>query len=79
MNLPEDYTAYDGKGCPVDPDDYVDLIIRTAEGLGHSGIMRAKLHDWEQDEPDGLGHVVGYRLAERGEPLPDGHLTKRWA
>lgn len=79
MDLPENYIPYDGLGCPVEPNQYVDLIIRTKEGLGHSGIMQARLHDWTQNQIDGIGHVVAYRLSQRGEQLPPEHLLRRWA
>ena len=79
MSIPEGYTAHDGGDCPVEPDTFVDCIIRTSEGLGHSGVMRAKLHEWNASKhPDGIGAVVGYRLGYKGEQLPDGHLHLRW-
>jgi hypothetical protein len=73
--IPKGYKPYDGKGCPTNPEQYVDLIIRTAEGFGHSGAVRARLHDWEQNESDGLGHVVAWREADRWEEID---LRARW-
>ena len=79
IGLPEGFIAHDGGECPIDPDTYVDCIIRTSEGLGHSGVARAKLHEWDElQHPGGIGAVVGYRLAQKGELLPDGHLHLRW-
>lgn len=72
--LPKGYKRYDGKGCPVDGDVRVDVIVRTNEGLGHSGVCRAKLHDWER--PDGeVGNVVGYRLVQGNEQID---VYARW-
>lgn len=75
MTLPEGYTAHNGKACPVDGDELVDCIIRTAEGLGHSGSMRARYHDWAQRAPGGLGHIVGYRITDKSEVID---LHERW-
>jgi hypothetical protein len=64
VGLPKGYKAYDGKGCPVDGDQFVDLIIRTGEGLAHSGRTRARFHGWEH--PNGrLGNIVGWKKAGR--------------
>lgn len=69
--LPKGFTAHHGDGCPVDAEQFVEPIIRTAEGFGSAGVMRAKYHDWTaaaHAPAGGLGEVVGYRLAERMEP-----------
>lgn len=68
--LPEDFIPHYGGGRPVDAEQYVEAIIRTAEGYGSTGVQKAKYHDWtfEAHEPEGgLGEVVGYRLAGRNE------------
>jgi hypothetical protein len=75
MNLPQGYIPHAGEGCPVDGDQFVDCIIRTSEGLGHSGAIRARYHDWAQDVPGGLGHIVGYRIAAANETID---LHQRW-
>lgn len=62
--LPEGYLAHDGGECPVLPNAYVDCIIRTDEGLGHSGVGMAKLHDWTLS---GIGSVAGWRPGVHGE------------
>jgi hypothetical protein len=70
FKLPKGFKRHHGDGCPVAGDQYVEAIVRTAEGYGSSGVMRADRHDWnfETHEPEGgLGEVVGYRLAVRGE------------
>jgi hypothetical protein len=77
MNLPDGYTATDGLTCPVTPSTTVDCIVRTSEGLGHSGPMRAQYQDWiAADFPGGIGAVVGYRLADQGEIID---TVSRWA
>lgn len=79
MTLPKNYLRHKGGGCPVDPEQFVDCIVRTAEGFGHSGVMRAKLHEWRASEhPDGIGAVVGYRLSSKAEILPRAKLLERW-
>lgn len=68
FKLPKGFTAHHGDGCPVDGEQYVEPIIRTAEGFGSAGVMKAKLHDWTAEAHEGgLGEVVGYRLARPGE------------
>jgi hypothetical protein len=77
MNLPQGYTATDGLTCPVDPSTFVDCIVRTDAGLGHSGVMRAQYQDWvAADHPGGIGAVVGYCLAFQGQAID---LDARWA
>jgi hypothetical protein len=64
------FKHHDGGNCPVDPEQYVETIIRTAEGYGSGGVTKALVHFWNyeaHDEEAGLGEVVGYRLAKRGE------------
>jgi hypothetical protein len=65
MFIPEGFAEHDGKGRPseVGEDDFVVLIVRTGEGFGFSGPMRARLHNWEQDAPEGHGHIVAWRKA----------------
>lgn len=75
FKLPKGYKLHDGKGCPVEPDELVDCIIRTGDGLGHSGAMRARLHDWAQAAKKGRGHIVAWRKAQRGEEID---LEERW-
>lgn len=78
--LPKGYKAHRGKKCPVEPSEHVDLIIRTTDGLGHSGVCRASFHDWDTSHhPGGIGAIVGWRLAEPGEPEPHDHRRKRLA
>lgn len=75
MNLPEGFTEHDGKGRPVDGEQFVVLVIRTNQGLGYSGPVRAKFHDWEQNEKSTLGHIVGWKTASPNEQVD---LYKRW-
>lgn len=76
MELPEGYLPHKEEApCPLEANDYCDCVILTEEGLGHSGIMKAKMHDWEAT---GMGSVVGYRLAKQGESLSPDHLLKRF-
>lgn len=78
--LPEGFTPHHGGPCPVASDAFVEPIIRTAEGYGSAGVIRAKFHVWPHDHHDdegGLGAVVGYRLARRDEP-PRFGLTERF-
>jgi hypothetical protein len=77
VGIPEGYTLHDGSGLPsdVEPEQFVDLIIRTGEGLAHSGVVRARTHFWDQDAPDTFGHIVAYRLAQLGEDID---VDERW-
>lgn len=62
------FKKHGGGPCPLDPESYVETLILTAEGIGSGGVTKAKLHSWETfSEEAGLGTVVGYRLARRGE------------
>jgi hypothetical protein len=80
MALPDGYKRHTGKSCPVEIESFVDCIIRTAEGLGHSGVMRAKLHDWNpSSHPKGIGAVVAWRPAQRHEIIPLSVLKRRWS
>lgn len=47
--------------CPVPEDSRVELMIRTAEGIGSSGVTKAAFHDWSI-APSKVGGIVGYRL-----------------
>lgn len=77
IGLPEGYTEHDGGECPLEPYVYVDCIIRTSEGLGHSGAVRAELHDWiHVNHEGGVGAVMGYRIAHRGDAVD---LRARWS
>lgn len=77
VGLPEGFTAHKGGDIPVDPSTYVIAAIRTSEGLGFNGPTRAGDHEWKHDRhEDGLGAIVGYRLAARNEPVD---LTHRWS
>lgn len=70
FRLPKGFRVHRGGPCPVPGEQYVEAIIRTADGFGSSGVMLALMFDWtwKAHEPEGgLGEVVGYRLAERGE------------
>lgn len=70
FKFPKGFKKHNGKGCPVDETTYVETIIRTDDGFGSGGVTQAKYHDWinEAHVPQGgLGEVVGYRLADRGE------------
>ena len=68
MRLPKGFKRHRGGDCPVDPEQYVEMLILTSQGLGSSGVMEARFHQWEHGKHEqGLGAVVGYRLARRGE------------
>lgn len=70
FQFPEGFIQHHGEGTPVNSEQYVEAIIRTAEGHGSTGIQKAKYHDWtfEAHEPEGgLGEVVGYRIASQSE------------
>jgi hypothetical protein len=68
-SVPDGFILHDGGECPVFPDQYVEMLVRTGEGLGSSGIIKAKLQHWEDSEHEGgYGAVVAYRLAQRKEP-----------
>lgn len=66
--LPASFVRHDGGGCPVDGESYVELLIRTGEGIGGTSVQRARDHVWEADQHEGgLGAIVAYRPAPRGE------------
>lgn len=76
--LPKGFTPHDGKKCPVESEDArVVLVIRTSEGLGFSGPIRAREHEWTRKSGT-LGCIVGWRLALLDDQLspPDRYL--RW-
>lgn len=58
-----------GQGCPADvePQMFVELMIRTAQGAGSSGIRRALWAGWDQGHKNGLGQILGYRIVRHGE------------
>lgn len=67
--LPKGFKRHRGGKCPVDPNSYVEPLIRTSEGIGSGGIVRASDHEWSsKHHKDGLGAIVAYRPAVRGEP-----------
>jgi hypothetical protein len=69
-SVAEGFRRYkNGCGCPsdVEPQSYVELMIRTSEGAGSSGYRRGWLVDWDQGEKGGLGQIVGYRIVRPGE------------
>lgn len=73
------FKRHHGGPRPVGADQYVEAIVRTAEGFGSSGVIRADRQQWEMDanpEEAGLGVVVGYRLAECGEEPRFGPLER---
>lgn len=67
-HLPDGFTRYkNGQGCPADvePQMYVELMVRTAEGFGCSGLRRGWLVDWDMGhKKGGLGSVAGYRIVQ---------------
>jgi hypothetical protein len=73
--LPAGFKRYKkGQGVPSDVDpgseyragSMVELMIRTAEGAGSSGIRQARFIDWDQGE-GGMGEIVGFRIVKAGE------------
>lgn len=76
--LPPEFTAHDGGACPVDPESYVEPIIRTAQGFGSGGVVKARTHFWEADKHEGgLGAIVAYRAARAGD-APSYHGRERF-
>jgi hypothetical protein len=75
--LPDGFTVHNGGAMPIAPDQLVEALIKTNEGIGSAGIRKASEHEWRRAKhPKGIGSVVGYRTAQRGErPLLD--LTAR--
>lgn len=68
FKLPPDFKSFTGNKRPVDPDQRVELLIMTAEGVGSSGPQRARDHEWKRTpKKPKPGDVVGYRLMELGE------------
>jgi hypothetical protein len=66
--IPKGYHRHSGKDMPCLPDEYVDAIVLTAQGLGFSGPMKAFLHDWNSaNHPGGIGAVVAYKVVEFGK------------
>lgn len=65
--VPKGYTLHKGKDMPCLPDEYVDVIIMTAQGLGFAGPMKALLQDWNPDNhANGLGAIIAYKVVEFG-------------
>lgn len=63
--VPKGYTLHKGKDMPCLPDEYVDVIVQTSQGLGHAGPMKAYLQDWNPDNhPKGLGAVIAYKVVD---------------
>lgn len=78
VTLAPEFIKHKGGACPVDPDSYVEPIIRTAEGFGSGGVVLARTHFWEADNHEGgLGAIVAYRPARRGEE-PHFHNHERF-
>lgn len=68
LDVPDGFTAHDGDACPVDPEQRVELLIRTYEGVAISGIVKAKLHQWSWGEHAGdFGEILAYRIARKDE------------
>lgn len=65
VSIPEGFTPHEGGAMPVGPEDYVEVLVMTDEGLGSSGVCRARQHEWEVSKhEDGIGAIVAYRLAD---------------
>lgn len=63
--IPEGYTQHDGKNMPCLPGEYVDVVIKTAQGLGFAGPMKAFLQDWNSaNHPKGIGAVIAYKVVD---------------
>lgn len=81
--IPKEFIRHDGGDCPVDPEAYVEALVKTSQGIGSAGVMRAKMHAWNDDDhpANGVGRIVGYRLVVRDEP-PHFHshdrFTAKW-
>lgn len=76
--LPSDFIVHDGGECPVDAQDAVEVIIRTAEGFG-SNVCRAKFHEWRSDRHEGgIGAVVAYRPVVNTRAEPHFHNDARF-
>lgn len=77
IKLPKGFELHDGKGCPVGEYESIEAIVRTAEGLGSTGVVAARYHDWDwaNGSPE-IGDVVGYRAASRGETPLLHHLDR---
>jgi hypothetical protein len=68
--LPRGYKARKAKAkWPFRGDEYVEFKVRTADGIGTSGAIRAQLFklNWEQHGPSDEGGIVGYQILP---PLP---------
>lgn len=66
--LPEGFIRHKGGDCPIDPNDYIEPIVRTSEGFGVGSIAQARFSEWPHDMHEaGLGAIVAYRPAQRGE------------
>lgn len=78
--MPKGFTRHRGGKCPVEPGERVILVIRTAEGLGFSGPSRASDHEWKHDQhEDGLGAIIGWRLAADDDQVGAMPRRARWA
>lgn len=60
-HLPEGFTRRTTGKCPYPPEARVELMIKTKEGIGSSGITKAGLHDWSVPSSK-IGGIVGHRL-----------------
>jgi len=63
--VPAGFHKHKGKKAPCLPDEYVEVVIRTSQGYGIAGPMKAMTHDWNPaHHPKGLGAVVAYRVVD---------------
>jgi len=78
IDLPEGFIRHDGGAMPVSPDEYVEVLIDTVDGIGSGGVRKAKYDIWEHDQHEnGHGRVLWYRKAKRGEE-PIFHISHRF-
>lgn len=74
------FTRHHGGPCPLPPEQLVETLILTADGIGSGGVGLAGLHSWESfSEEGGLGTVVGYRLADHRHEPPMLGRAERYA
>lgn len=64
VKLPKKFIPHDGGDCPVEPDSYVELLVRTSEGIGGTSVQRAREVEWNSAKHEGgFGAIVAYRPA----------------
>jgi hypothetical protein len=69
-HLPAGFSKRRKAGPSPYPDNALcELMVRTKEGLGSTGVTRPRFHDWDI-APDKVGGIVGTRLidAQAGQP-----------